>query len=569
MISASRRKFIQRTIVAASAVSVIPQSFISCSEKDDPGPDTPKFEPEGPYGFFEGVASFDPTASSVILWSRYTKATNEPSNPVVALDVSISDDFAEVIVSEQLEVNENSDFTVNVEITGLTTNTKYYYRFRNEATGAISAIGETKTLPVQGDASSIHLAVVSCSNYEIGYFNVYEAIAESDADLVIHLGDYIYEGFRTNFFTGRAHDPPNELIDIDDYRTRYRQYRNDLQLQKAHQLKPFICVWDDHEFSNDAYQGGASNHQDNEGDFVARKNTAMQAWHEYLPCRTDNNAKIFRNFDIGGFVNLMMLDTRIYGREKQLSYRDYLINDQVDQSFVADWKNANRTILGAEQKTWLIDQIKSSNSRWQVIGNQVLMGKHYLPAELIPIMLEVLAGTLSTEKAAEYYQLVSELIDIKNRIAEGDQSVSQEERFRIENTLPYNLDSWDGYPAEREEILAAAASKSLISIAGDSHNAWHNELKSESKAKVGEELATASITSSGLEGIFGVNAALITLLEQANVLLMDDVKYSNASKRGYLFATFTESQVRAEFRFATTISSIDSKTTTGKTVEIY
>ena len=462
---------------------------------------------------------------------------------------------------------------MNVDLSNLTSNTQYFYRFRNERTGSTSVTGQTKTLPASGEASEVKLAVVSCANFQAGLFNTYGAVAESDADIVIHLGDYIYEyesgGYGTNDLTAtlqRQHVPTGEIVNIDEYRARYRQYRSDEQLQRAHQLKPFICVWDDHEITNDAYKDGAENHQANEGDYNTRKMNAIQVWHEYLPARVTDNAVIYRNFEIAGIVNLMMLDTRIIGREKQLNYADYLTATGLDASFFTDWQNPNRTVLGTEQRNWLTARLSSNNLKWQVLGSQVLMGKYYIPAELLSITAQIAAsGSASPELLNNYNTTVTELLTIKGRIAQGDPTVTAEERARVETVLPYNLDAWDGYPVERETVFTSAAGKRLVSLAGDTHNAWHSALSDVNSNKSGVEFATASVSSPGFEDIFGTDPAVIGAFEAANVALIDDLIYVDASQRGFLLVTFSENEVRAEWNFIQTLAVENTSTTTGNT----
>jgi alkaline phosphatase D len=476
------------------------------------------------------------------------------------------------VASETVEVDANSDNTINVDVSNLNSNTKYYYRFRNERTQAVSITGETKTLPATGEANEVKLAIMSCANFQAGLFNVYCAVAESDVDVVVHLGDYIYEyeagGYGTNDLTaslGREHVPAGEIIEIDEYRARYRQYRGDEQLQKAHQLKPFICVWDDHEITNDAYTDGAENHDPSEGDYETRKMNAIQVWHEYLPARVSDNTKIYRSFDMAGIVNLMMLDTRIIGRNKQLDYADYFTLNGFDQnSFLADWQDANRTILGSEQLNWLTSQLAGSSAKWQVLGNQVLMGKYYIPTELLEVTAQIAAtGSATPELLAQYNTLVTELVTIKSRILQGDPTVTAEEQARVETVLPYNLDAWDGYPVEREVVFAAAAGKKLISLAGDTHNAWYAQLSDNNKNKVGAEFATASVSSPGFEGIFGDDPTVIAGFEQSNQLLIDDLSYADAKNRGYVEVTFNDSNAEADYRYINTLATVDPTTTSG------
>ncbi|HAS39251.1 MAG TPA: alkaline phosphatase [Microscillaceae bacterium] len=563
-----RRKFIRNSVIAVTGASVLPASLVSCT------PDEVDFVPQGTFGFLEGVASFDPSQNQVILWTRYTKASNETGNPTIFLDVATDENFSSIVASESVIIDTNSDYTINVDVSNLQSNTKYYYRFRNDASKATSVVGQTKTLPVAGEVTDVKLAVVSCANFQAGLFNVYGAVAASEADVVVHMGDYIYEyeigGYGTNDLTStlnRQHKPSGEIITVDDYRTRYRQYRGDAQLQKAHQMKPFICVWDDHEITNDAYKDGAQNHQANEGDYNTRKASAIQVWHEYLPARVTDNTKIYRAFDFGGIINLMMLDTRIIGREKQLDYADYLTATGLDSAkFAADWQNPTRTLLGTEQRTWLASQLAGSAATWQVLGSQVLMGKYFIPAELLTITAQIAAsGSTSAALLTQYNNTVTELVTIKTRILQGDTTVTAAEKARVETVLPYNLDAWDGYPAEREAVFAAANGKKLVSVAGDTHNAWYSNLTNAAKQKVGTEFATASVSSPGFEGLFGTDPTVLAGFEQSNTLLIDDLQYVDASRRGFLLVSFNGASANADWRFINTLATENTTTVSGRT----
>lgn len=564
----SRRRFLRNSVIAATGVILLPSALTGC--KKDPHEGI-KYNGQG---FNEGVASFDPEQDKVILWTRYTPASQESDQPTILLDVAKDRDFKTLVVSQSVRVDSNSDNTVHVDVSNLTANTKYFYRFRSEITQAVSAIGETKTLPAAGQTSEVKMAVVSCANFQAGLFNVYGAVAESDADFVVHLGDYIYEyqagGYGTNATTAalkREHQPAGEIIRIEDYRQRYRQYRSDEQLQKAHQLKPFICVWDDHEVANDAYKDGAENHQANEGDFNTRKMSAIQVWHEYLPARVRDNAKIYRNFEIAGLVNLLMLDTRIVGRDKQISYADYLTQTGLNtNAFLAAWQNPQRTILGQEQKNWLSGKLASSSAKWQVLGNQVLMGKMYMPAELLLMVAQIANGSTDPALLAQFNTLITQLVVIKTRLLQGDPTLTETEKARVNTVLPYNLDAWDGYPAEREAVYAAANGKKLVSLAGDTHNGWYADLTDNNGRKAGAEFATASVSSPGFEAIFGSNPATIAGFEQAIALLINDLQYLDAARRGYVIATFSATQAKSEWKYVSTLASKNTATVTGKTV---
>ncbi|MBL4677363.1 MAG: alkaline phosphatase D family protein [Mucilaginibacter sp.] len=564
----SRRKFLRNSVIAAAGSVLIPTAFASCKKNhhDDPT----NYDGQG---FNEGVASFDPETNKVILWTRYTPANQETGQPEILLDVATDKDFKSVNVSQAVKVDSNSDNTVYVDVSNLTSNTKYYYRFRSKVTGAVSVTGETKTLPAAGQTSEIKMAVISCANFQAGLFNVYGAVAESDADFVVHLGDYIYEyqpgGYGTNSSTAtlnREHKPAGEIIKLDDYRQRYRQYRSDEQLQKAHQLKPFICVWDDHEVANDAYKDGAENHQPNEGDYNTRKMSAIQVWHEYLPARVTDNAKIYRNFEIAGLVNLIMLDTRIIGRDKQLKYADYLGAGGLNtNAFLAAWQNPQRSILGQEQKSWLSNKLSTSTTKWQILGNQVLMAKMYMPAELLLTVAQISDGSTDPALIAQFNKQITELVVIKTKLLQNDPTLTAAEKARVNTVLPYNLDAWDGYPAEREAVLAAANGKKLISIAGDTHNAWHSDLTDVSGRRAGAEFATSSVSSPGFEAIFGANPATVIGFEQAIALLINDLHYLDASRRGYVMASFTASDAKSEWRYVGSLTTKNTATVTGKT----
>ncbi|MVN78836.1 alkaline phosphatase [Hymenobacter sp. HMF4947] len=565
----SRRKFVRSSALVSGGVALLPTLLSACKD------DEPSIVYTGDFGFREGVASFDPSATGIILWTRYTKATNEPDEATVRWEIASTSAFNPLVASGTTVAAAAADYTVAVDVPGLTANQKYYYRFINERTGATSVVGETRTLPTGAQASSVKLAVVSCANFQAGLFNVYGAVAASDADAVVHLGDYIYEygagQYGTNASTAalnRVHQPATEILSLGDYRTRYRQYRTDKQLQRAHQFKPFICIWDDHEYANDAYTTGAENHQPaTEGNFEDRKRAANQAWFEYLPARVADKNRIYRSFEFGNVVNLLMLDTRIVGRDKQLSLNDYFSSTGTfnTAAFGAAWQNPTRSMLGTEQRTWLASALGGSTAKWQALGSQVLMGKMYIPVELLALVGQLAAGP-TPALLAQYSTQATQLSTIKTRILNNDPTVTAAERARVETVLPYNLDAWDGYPAEREKLYAAAGTKKLISLAGDTHNAWHNDLRDATGRRVGTEFACSSVSSPGFEALLAGNPATIQGFEQSNQLLIDDLQYLDASRRGYVLATFTAANATAEYRYVAALDVENTATTTGKTI---
>lgn len=537
-----RRNFLKNSLLATGGILLAP-NFISCSSDDvNTLPSIPSDATEK--NFDLGVASFDPTNSQVIIWTRYT---SQQTSVKLRWQLAKDEAFTNIVREGEVETDASRDYTVAIEIKDLAQNLKLYYRFANIEDKATSAVG--KTLTFGASTTELKLAVASCSNYAYGYFNVYEAINQSDADVVVHLGDYIYEYGEDTYGSFRDPDPAGEILSLDDYRRRYRQYRSDEQLKSLHQNKPFICVWDDHEVTNDANIDGAENHQDNEGDYEERKQSALQVYSEYLPNMTniENNAIIYRNLQLGNLVDLIMLDTRIVGRDKQLDYADFTSASGFDGvAFQQAWTDSSRTLLGNQQKTWLKNEMATASSSWQIIGQQVLMGKMLIPAELIQLF-----GT------AQFQVALGELVQIKGRLAQGDPTLTQEEIARVQTVIPYNLDAWDGYFAEREEVLTTFKGKKVVVLAGDTHNAWQSDLKTASGEKVGDELATSSVSSPGFESFVGADGA--QQLGGALEFLIDDLNFTNLVDRGFMKLTVTAGSVKTDWTY---VSSVTEKTYT-------
>ncbi|WP_425657293.1 alkaline phosphatase D family protein [Tenacibaculum ascidiaceicola] len=561
-----RRSFLRNSLLATGGLLLVP-NFISC--KDDDIDELPIPDNLAEKNFEQGVASFDPTNSQVIIWTRYnTKQTSATLIWQIAKDKN----FKEVVRQAEVTTDASRDFTVAVEIKDLEAGQKLYYRFVSADDKATSPVGETLTF--SESISEVKLAVASCANFAYGYFNVYEEIKKSDADVVIHLGDYIYEYGENTYGSFRTPEPKGEIISLDDYRTRYRQYRSDEQLKELHRRKPFICVWDDHEVANDTYKDGAENHQEDEGSFTSRKQSALKAYSEYLPNMTNlvDNSIIYRNLKIGSLVDLIMLDTRIIGRDKQLEYSAfYGENGAFDSAaFQQAWLNPQRTLLGTTQLGWLESELAASNSTWQIIGQQVLMGKMLIPAELLTLLAKLLAEVSATGSASEetfnlFKTSITELVTIKTRALQNDPTLTAEEKARIETVLPYNLDAWDGYFMERERILASFKSKNVVVLAGDTHNAWYSDLKDNSGEKVAVEVATSSVSSPGLETYLGASA---TDLETALGLLIDDLQYGNLSQRGYMKLTVTAAGIQTDWNFVDTVTNKTYSNSIGKTVTL-
>ncbi|WP_440056473.1 alkaline phosphatase D family protein (plasmid) [Pseudoalteromonas sp. T1lg65] len=543
----TRRDFIKSALMGVGAATIT-ISLAGCSSDD-----SKVAQNDFSVDFNHGVASGDPLADRIILWTRVTPE-GLPASVDVTLQVSEDQEFGVLSHSKQLVALAKNDYTVKVDLTGLAANKKYYYRFAT--TTAQSPIGKCKTLPIN-DVEQVKLAVMSCANYPAGYFHVYaEAAKRNDLDAVLHLGDYIYEygmgGYATEKAAemGRTLDTGNdkELLTLEDYRLRYAKYRSDLNLQALHGNVPFIAVWDDHEVCNDTYVDGAENHNLGEGDFSARKMAALQAYYEWMPIRPmvkDQMESLYRRFDFGDLISLYMLDTRHEGRAKALNYANYIDaqTGQVDLlNFQNDLLSTEQQLLGTNQLTWLTDNIKTSGSKWQVIGQQVLMTKMTIPAELLAALANPSTDVVSS---------ITQLTELKVRAKQQDTSLSQAELARVTTVAPYNLDAWDGYPIEREVILktAKAAGKNLVVVAGDTHNAWAGKLCDTQGEVCGYEYATASVSSPGLESYLKLTPEQCQKFAQALTILVDDLDYANLYQRGYLTLTFSKEKVDSQWYF--------------------
>lgn len=531
--------------------------------------------------FPQGVASGDPLADRVILWTRALPSDAEILT--VAWEVAQDAAFTQVAARGQAEASAARDYTVKVDAAGLQPGRAYYYRFK--AGEAVSPVGRTRTLPT-GAVSQAKLAVFSCPNHPAGFFHVYaEAAKRDDLDAVVHLGDYIYEYGMGEYATadaqalGRVPVPGHELYTLADYRARYAQYRGDADLQALHARVPFLCVWDDHEIANDAYRSGAENHGVGEGDYAARRAAAVQAWHEWLPVRTPDPANpllIHRSFDFGDLLSLHMLDTRHGGRDRQLDYADYIdpATGAFDgAAFSAAMSDPARQLLGQTQTQWLQAAMAGSSATWQTLGQQVLMGRMALPAPLLtpdpqnPTVTFAQYGVIAT--AFITYQTIAAQLAAAGQPVTPDNLLAAgmtAEQLAIVNdpaqqaiisapSIPYNLDAWDGYAVARETVfgMARALDKNLVTLSGDTHNAWANDLLDLSGNRIGVEFACSSVSSPGLEEYLPAMAP--AELSAGLLQLIPTLKYADTSRRGYLLVTFTHAEARADWHFVDTVKS--------------
>ncbi|MBI5940394.1 MAG: alkaline phosphatase D family protein [Caulobacterales bacterium] len=506
------------------------------------------------YAYGHGVASGDPLQDRVVLWTRLTPLLGDPADRISG-SVKIGKDqgaVTTVVKTVAVETGEDRDWTVKVDVTGLEPGEAYIYWFEFSVTGGKSPVGRTRTLPA-GQTTDVVLAVASCALYPNGHFNAYGEIAKLDrVDAVIHLGDYIYEyggagsyGMESAVAAERPHDPPHEIVTLADYRRRHAQYKSDPQLQAAHARAPWMVVWDDHETANNSWRDGAENHDPDkgEGDWSARKAAALKAYCEWMPIREPAPGRTAemanRAFQFGDIASLLMVETRLTARSEQLDYgRDLPIVDGKPDfaPFKAKWLDPDRRLIGPDQLAWLAGELKSSvgaGRTWQVIGNQIVMGRAAAPdfkAQLGEAKFaEVLAGL-----PEDYRRPVARLSALGS------------------SGLPYNLDAWDGYPADRERVYGAfrAAGAHPLVLAGDSHAFWANELHDAGGARVAAEFGATGVTSPGAGDVIkGLP------LDSGFMEKNPEVVFTDQAAKGFVLLTLTKDQAKAEMIAVSTILS--------------
>lgn len=482
-------------------------------------------------GFTHNVASGEPSATSVLLWTRFVAE----AETALTWQVSESESFARPVAEGSVAASPARDWCAKGIVTGLAPDRWYFFRFV-APDGTASPVGRTRTLP-QGPATKFRLAVFSCSNFGFGWFNAYgHAVEANDADLAVHLGDYIYEyGAGTYPNTGqgladRVLAPATEIVALADYRLRYATYRADPDCQRLHQVLPMIAVWDDHESANDSWKDGAENHQSaTEGDWAVRKAAAKQAYREWMPVSDEP----YVAYQVGDLATLFRLDTRLEGRDKQFRLETVLAGKSDPQAAMAAldafrdgaWADAERQLLGERQEAWLAESLAASTAAgtaWQVLVQQVLIGNLKSPQSLTD-------------------QIGDGLPDfVRQRlVAAGMASKAG---------LPLNMDAWDGYPAARERVFKAAlaADANLIVLAGDTHNGWAFDLDHEG-VRVGVELGVCSVSSPGFETYLGFLKP--ETLAAALVAENAQLKWADTAQRGYMVVELTPARATTEYRF--------------------
>ena len=463
--------------------------------------------------FYHGVASGDPLSDRVIIWTRVTPAFDtikvsgniDTINSFMAIDTTIQvgwqiatdTGFTNIVNSGSISTDSSHDYTVKVDVTGLQPNTWYYYHF---TTGnARSITGRTRTLPV-GNVDSLRFAFFACSDFQNGYFNAYHDIAHrNDIDAVFHLGDFYYEYAANTTTPGRPHPQSHDAYTLADYRLWHSQYKLDQDQRALFQQYPWIQIWDDHDVANNSWNSGAQNHNPaTQGNWYVRKQSAFKAYFEWMPIRElspGNDSVIHRNFQWGNLANLIMLDTRLEGRDSSLGsgipQSNALLND------------TNRVMLGAAQLAWFKAQLSDTSAQWRIMGNQVMIAP----------------------------------LDAFGTVLNGDQ--------------------WDGYPAERKKVFDYIMQnnvKDVVFVTGDIHSSWASDLphpdssyvSATGHGSVGTEFICTSVTSSAT----GIN------LPQAVIQLADPhIKYSEFTKRGYLILDVNKHRVQGDFIHVSTVAS--------------
>lgn len=511
----NRRDFFKRSGSAAVAVAAA-------------APLLPLGAAAAPKGEFQhGVASGDPLADRVILWTRITPLVLDDRLQLTCT-VARDPDLLDVVQLLTLHTDVGRDYTVKVDVQGLQAGTTYYYRFQFKKSS--SPVGRTRTLPV-GSVEHLRLAVASCSNVAYGYFNAYRRIAErQDLDLVLHLGDYLYEYGSGQYGDLRPCEPAHEIVTLEDYRLRHAQHKRDADSQEMHRQHPLVAIWDDHETANDAWRDGAQNHQDDtEGNWPARVNAALQAYFEWMPVRPverKNLRRQNRRFVLGDLVDLFMLEERLNARSQQLPAT---IPTPFGLAFTqtGGFADPSRSLLGAQEEAKLIQGLRQSEARWKLLGQGVMF------AQLKAVGAPNAAG----------------------------------------GGLFLNPDQWDGYQPSRDRLYAAvrgadgkAPVDNLVVLTGDIHSSWAADLTQDpnnpdtsnggydpatGQGSVAVEFVATSVTSPGLDDPLGETAAY---LRSQN----PHFKYIDLNKRGYMLLDITHQRVVCEWWHLNTVAVPDA-----------
>ncbi|WP_156757357.1 alkaline phosphatase D family protein [Actinokineospora pegani] len=507
--SLDRRAFLRSSAVAGGAL-LVPAALAGAAEAAA----APQFA--------HGVASGDPLPDGVLLWTRVTPtaeaAPGSGAGPEVDVrwEVALDPAFASVVASGTVHTGPSIDHTVKVAVSGLAPATAYHYRFTLD--GVPSDVGRTRTAPAtDADVAKLRLGLVSCSNWQAGYFSSYRHLAaRPDLDGVLHAGDYLYEyaagSYTARGVTIRPHEPAHEMVAIADYRRRHAQYKSDPDLRALHAAQPWFITWDDHEYANDTWSDGAENHQPaTEGDWAARKAAARQAYFEWMPVRQGPGGEIYRRFRWGRLAELSMLDLRSY-RSKQTTPS---VGDPTDPAL---------TITGDAQMDWLKSGLAASDATWKLVGNSVM---------ITPISV----GNLE----ARFLEAVGELIGLPV------------------GNVAANSDAWDGYTADRQELLAHLKDnrvKNTVFLTGDIHSSWAADVPLDRSTywfngnSAATEFVTTSVTSDNIDDILKIDPRTLSILAEGGLRLGNPhLKYIELDSHGYSVVDVDPQRVQVDWYY--------------------
>ncbi|MBE3205148.1 alkaline phosphatase D family protein [Frankia sp. CH37] len=478
--------------------------------------------------FSLGVASGDPLPDGVILWTRLApEPTSGGGMPLrdIEVDWQIARDekFADVVRGGTQLATASFAHSVHVDARGLEPGRDYFYRFR--AGDVLSPVGRTRTAAAAGSAGGqLAFALASCQDFQNGYWPAFDAIAADHPDFVLHVGDYIYEYDPDSDYADRRHTTPekpgiDQLQTLADYRNRYGQYKSDPALQAAHLAAPWVVTWDDHETENN-YAGlvdesgdTGDKHQD-QATFAKQRAAAYQAYYEHMPIRAEldpgsPDLRIYRRLSFGDLLTLNVLDTRQYRTPQPGSPADGIGAVSLGRD------NAAGTMTGAEQEKWLVDGLRASRSRWNVIAQQTMMAQ--------------LHGQLN-----------------------GSETLT-------------NLDQADGYLPYRTRILSAVRDSKAanpVVLSGDIHCAWVNDLRVDFDRPETPVIATEFVCTSISSGFFLVSEDFV---KENNARLNPHVRYFRGDRRGYTRVTVTNDEWRSDMRVVETIEKRTAPTSTDQT----
>lgn len=510
-----RRDFLKKTAALAALTPALSPALAGCESDVSPDGNTadasgvdggasdggvtaplPTYEFDGTLGpetlFSHGVASGDPMADRVILWTRVTTAelAEKPEELDVFWEIASDDKFADRANAGTTKTSKERDWTVKVDADLLAAGQTYFYRFWLQGQG--STVGRTKTAPT-GEVSSLRFGVCSCARYAAGFYVGYRALAKhDDLDAVLHLGDYMYESGGGG---ARPNDPPHETVTLSDYRRRYAHQRKDGDLQLLHATHPMIAVWDDHETANNSHRDGAGqggHDAAKQGPWKDRKEAGIAAWHEWMPVREAADRRIWRTLSYGALLDLVMLDTRLWGRDPQTTGGN--------KAALADEKRSN---MGMDQEAWLADQLKTSKAKWVVLGQQVMCA---------PLLLG--GVVLNTDQWDGYQASRKRLFDAIDARGRGD----------------------------------------VVVLTGDIHSSWASELVMEpegyepgSGKAWGVEFVTPGITSS-------FPPSLPKGLVEGGVKSNPHIRWFELGSKGYYVLNLDAKHAQADWYFYTDIS---------------